>query len=415
MTKTYGGKGAIRSGFTLVELLVVIAIIGILMGLLIPAVNAARETARRNQCSTQVNSLVKGAIQYEMTKKQFPGWVENFGVFVGGLDPTNGSAGGPTIVRHNKVGTWAVSLMPFLDSQATYEIWTQDKYPVCGPDHPGNPSDLANGSFLTNASPNLAIMQCPSSPSSTGQFGRNSYVSNNGFAPPMGTPSTASSPANTDYANNGTAANNPIESDDRFRASQKRANGVFVNKIPGNISNVNIVGDAVRSEDLKDGLGNTVLFSENLQARPWHQAGLLNFAALQVPIVQYPQWARFGQGFVWQLYDPNGVPSNFPGSMGPTGPEPVALRINGFNTIGNPNGVIDLFVLRMEDSNTGFWADMARPSSAHVDGVNMGFADGSSKYIQDSIDYRLYQALMTTRGKSSDVPFKEYVLKGETL
>ncbi|MCP4778126.1 MAG: type II secretion system protein, partial [Planctomycetaceae bacterium] len=44
------------SGFTLVELLVVITIIGILMGLLIPAVNAARETARKNQCATNMKN-----------------------------------------------------------------------------------------------------------------------------------------------------------------------------------------------------------------------------------------------------------------------------------------------------------------------------------------------------------------------
>jgi hypothetical protein len=41
----------------------------------------------------------------------------------------------------------------------------------------------------------------------------------------------------------------------------------------------------------------------------------------------------------------------------------------------------------------------------------MGFADGGTKFVTENIDYRVYQALMTPRGKSSDVPFKEYVLE----
>ena len=61
-----------RSGFTLVELLVVIAIIGILVALLLPAVQAAREAARRNQCMNNVSQLSKGMLNYENAKKGFP-------------------------------------------------------------------------------------------------------------------------------------------------------------------------------------------------------------------------------------------------------------------------------------------------------------------------------------------------------
>ncbi len=59
----------------------VITIIGILMGLLIPAINAARETARRNQCSTQIKNLALGAVQYENTKGTLPPWVAKYGYF----------------------------------------------------------------------------------------------------------------------------------------------------------------------------------------------------------------------------------------------------------------------------------------------------------------------------------------------
>ena len=57
----------------------------------------------------------------------------------------------------------------------------------------------------------------------------------------------------------------------------------------------------------------------------------------------------------------------------------------------------------------------ARPSSAHIDGVVMGFADGQVRFVNDSIDYRVYQALLTLRGKSSNVPWPEFILTDEAF
>jgi type II secretory pathway pseudopilin PulG len=345
----------------------VITIIGILMGLLIPAVQAAREAARRNQCSTQINNLAKAAMQFEMAKKRYPGWLNSFGTFSGTFDPSDRET--PVVLTtHVKIGPWAVTLLPYLDAQPTYEIWNEDKYPV----------QTATG-YTRNAAPNLAIMQCPSSPNTRSEYARNSYISNNGMEP-------AGSPVN-------------------FATSMSRANGVFNNKYAGLPSAVQ-VGDAVRADDLKDGAGNTVLFTENLQALPWANVTATANGITATPDI-YPGSSRYATGFVWHFRDPN--PSAFPEHPGLQTPSEVHLINGGF-------GVEDKFGLQMTAVPSGLTlADLARPSSAHVSGVNMGFADGASRFVTEDIDYRVYQAYMTTRGKSSNVPFREYVLEGESL
>ncbi len=72
-----------RRGFTLVELLVVIAIIGVLVGLLIPAVNYARQTARKAQCLNNLRGIGQALVQYESDKGSYPGRIERLRVVKG--------------------------------------------------------------------------------------------------------------------------------------------------------------------------------------------------------------------------------------------------------------------------------------------------------------------------------------------
>lgn len=101
-----------RNGFTLVELLVVIAIIGILVALLLPAVQAAREAARRTQCINQLKQLGLGCMNHESTHKFLPssGWG-----FRWTGDPDMG-------VGKDQPGGWTFSLLPYVEETALSAI-----------------------------------------------------------------------------------------------------------------------------------------------------------------------------------------------------------------------------------------------------------------------------------------------------
>jgi prepilin-type N-terminal cleavage/methylation domain-containing protein len=433
----------LQSGFTLVELLVVITIISILMGLLIPAINAAREVARRNQCATQVKNLALAAVQYENSKKTLPPYIARYGLFEGGVaDPSDPSNYSGMVPRHVKVGGFGVALLPWLDGQPTYEHWTQDRYPVIADAAAGSlgktttvGASMAGDGFHTLAAPNLAIFQCPSNPVTDAENGRNSYISNNGLCHIR----TAAAVADAAGSSGATAGATSFHID-----AQTKANGTSMCQYVG-VGTVPLkggagtppafgVGPKVTLDDCKDGQGFTALYAENVQALPWYLPGFLNgggtapnlivtsgddldYATVNPADTTGPAGgelvrAKFSAGWVWHFEDEQYATLNGLATP-PTSPagDPVMdvfvrHKING----GGDTVSEDIFTLQMTAANS---PDLARPSSAHVDGVNVGFADGATRFVAQSINYRVYQAIMTPRGKSSNVPWAEFVLTDE--
>jgi prepilin-type N-terminal cleavage/methylation domain-containing protein len=129
-----------RRAFTLVELLVVIAIIGILIALLLPAVQAAREAARRTQCLNHLKQLGLGAITFQETTGHFPpgGWGHSWA----GL-PTEGTG-------RNQPGGWIYNVLPFVEQAALHGLGATTNGP-----------DRASEAAQRLATP-LPTLHCPS-------------------------------------------------------------------------------------------------------------------------------------------------------------------------------------------------------------------------------------------------------------
>jgi prepilin-type N-terminal cleavage/methylation domain-containing protein len=142
-------KSENRGGFTLVELLVVIAIIGVLIALLLPAVQAAREAARRSQCENNLKNLALALQNYHGVRNQLPTsispWPE-----------------GPKPVSSTSGRGWILESLPFLEQQALYNEF-KSKMGFEGRMFSGQ--GIARPALAGAMATQLPVLQCPSDPS----------------------------------------------------------------------------------------------------------------------------------------------------------------------------------------------------------------------------------------------------------
>jgi prepilin-type N-terminal cleavage/methylation domain-containing protein/prepilin-type processing-associated H-X9-DG protein len=320
-----------RTGFTLVELLVVIAIIGMLMALLLPAVQQARETGRRAVCLNNMKQVSLAMRSYETSKKELPGYVNEVAK--------------PSATTTGRVVPWTIMLFPYMERTDVWQRW--------------NDATTAAAS-LAQAVPYMELLVCPSNPPTDQQHPWLSFVVNCGRID-MATPTTTPPSTNAN--------------------AEKLANGVFFNRftVPTTATATAFSRLVMSLDHIPDGASNTFMASENLQA--WKYTDDDTGSALPS---QYTKFWHVEQmtGFVWDPTLTVKINSN-----------KDKIQTGQQAPLSNPTGYA-----------------YSRPSSNHPGGANVAMCGGELFFQRDDIDPLVYQQLMTSDGKHSDMTDKTYIL-----
>jgi prepilin-type N-terminal cleavage/methylation domain-containing protein len=170
-----------KRGFTLIELLVVIAIIAILIALLLPAVQQAREAARRMQCRNNIKQIVLACHNYESTYGSFPpGGIVRYNA---GSTPT--ATNFCTIGSDRTQAPWTVMILPYIEEANLYSRFDFSLRFTGSSNIAGDPP---NSTLFALQMPKY---QCPSDPESTTGVNNSNYLGVQGGGPPVSTPAQA--------------------------------------------------------------------------------------------------------------------------------------------------------------------------------------------------------------------------------
>lgn len=358
-----------NSGFTLVELLVVIAIIGVLVALLLPAVQAAREAARRTQCVNNAKNIALAALNFHDTQGRFP-VEEDYSQYSGvrctevSSNPiTYGPVGGTGLARCPNIpvsedpqrrmaqlhgGGWIVHILPQLEQQALY-----DRFRVVLDNPKAHWRALRTGFNLNDPvfraalAQQPAVLTCPSEDVSGVREDQFPYTSNDVQNQPVPV-------ATTCYK--GSAGDAGFESQPPHRELiwHSGITAYAAENNPGIFWRYSYLHGGVEMKEITDGTSNTFLIGEaspeDSNSPAWSSDG---------------DWATTGVQLNW----------NWRGDG--------ACQDNAGNL------------------NTGLgtcWPNMRGFRSKHPGGANFAYCDGSVDFIIDSVDHFTYRALSTKAG-----------------
>lgn len=335
------------SGFTLVELLVVITIIGILVGLLIPAVQSARAAARKLECLNNMTNLAKGVVGYETAKGRYPGYIQpvergainsstkafaavsnpsmGSGVFENAPFPSNANAAVINRTKQLSRISWAAMILPHIGQASMWDILVDP-----------------NASAAQSRVVPIAVFICPSD---------NEILD---------------SPDNAGLTYSANAGGWDWNQSGRFLAGSgvgdTADNGLFHNLTDGRVT--------ARSSNIRDDSSTTIMLAENI-----HKSKLYNWVG-----VTGQQMGEQHFGIVWVV--------NTALTRRSSDLQDMTDQVQ-FSSETEPP---------MDYVENQPW--FARPASPHPGGAfNVIFADSHGDSISPDIDYTVYQRLMTPNGR----------------
>ncbi|UUO07424.1 DUF1559 domain-containing protein [Blastopirellula sp. J2-11] len=304
-----------RLAFTLVELLVVIAIIGVLIALLLPAVQQARESARRMQCINRMKQVGLALHTYHDTYSAFPAM------------QTQAAPARPS---------GFASLLPYLEQTAIYDGMTSASPPYGSSDW--NP---------THQGTTIAEFACPSDPNWESRAGVNGRK-----------------PRSYHFSVGDSIRNNHNSNSSKRGMFITQDNRDFSDLLDGSSNTTALSEVVIGPNQITRTMKGNVAVTPGINANPSSPADC--WGARGTDGLVNPAIAVTAESYVHRA----------PGSRWAEG----RVFFSGFSTVLPPNA--PRCTVAATDDSWGVWT----PSSFHPGGVNVGFADGSTHFVSDTID-----------------------------